>query len=159
MKKNLPYVSDEEEDLRSFRKDPKQAEAYLNACIEVAFEENDPQLVLLALAKVAKAQKMTRVAKAVAVKRESLHRMLSKRGNPEWNSLFRVLKALHLRPRLDYTPTKLDKIERLGKARGGKSSKNGRGTKTYRRSSLLAGVSARNRHPAVEFGVAGREKL
>lgn len=134
MKKNLPYVSHEKEELRWLRKDSKRAAAYLNACIEVAFEENDPQLVLLALAKVAKARRMTHVAKAIAVKRESLHRMLSKRGNPEWNSLFRILKALHLRPRLDYTQTELDKIERLGKARGGASFKTGRGAKAYLRS-------------------------
>ena len=101
MKKNLPYVSDEEEQLREFRKDPKRATAYLNACIQVAFEENDPELVLIALAKVAKAQGITQVAKLVDVKRESLHRMLSKRGNPEWNSMFRVFKAMHLRPKLE----------------------------------------------------------
>lgn len=103
MKKNLPYVSDEDEQLRAFRKNPKRATAYLNACIQVAFEENDAELVLIALAKVAKANGMTQVAKAMAVKRESLHRMLSKRGNPEWNSLFRVFKALHLRPKLEST--------------------------------------------------------
>ena len=103
MKKNLPYVSDEEEQLREFRKSPKRAAAYLNACIQVAFEENDPELVLVALAKVAKAQGMTNVAKSVAVKRESLHRMLSKRGNPEWNSIFQVFKALHLLPKLEST--------------------------------------------------------
>lgn len=103
MKKTQPYVSDEEEQLREFRKNSKRATAYLNACIQVAFEENDPELVLVALAKVAKARGMTHVAKSVAIKRESLHRMLSKRGNPEWNSLFRVFKALHLRPRLEST--------------------------------------------------------
>ena len=102
MKKSLPYVSDEEEQLREFRKDPKRATAYLNACIQVAFEENDPELVLIALSKVAKAQGITQVAKLVDVKRESLHRMLSKRGNPEWNSMFRVFKVLHLRPKLEH---------------------------------------------------------
>ena len=69
----------------------------------MAFEEDDPELVLTALATVAKANGMTRVARKAAVKRESLHRMLSKRGNPEWNSMFRVFKALHLRPKLEST--------------------------------------------------------
>ncbi|MBI3551851.1 MAG: putative addiction module antidote protein [Elusimicrobia bacterium] len=104
MKRDLPYVSDEEEQLREFRKDPNRATAYLNACIQVAFEENDPELVLTALAKVAKAHGITQVAKSVAVKRESLHRMLSRRGNPEWNSMFRVFKALHLRVKLELVP-------------------------------------------------------
>ena len=101
MKTLPPYVSHDEEQIAEFRRNPKRAIAYLNSCIQVAFEENDPELVLTALAAVAKAYGMTHVAKQAALKRESLHRMLSKRGNPEWNSMFRVIKALHLRPRLE----------------------------------------------------------
>ena len=101
MKKQVPYVSHEDEQLQEFRKHPKRAIAYLNSCIQVAFEENDPELVLTALATVARAHGMTLVAKEADLKRESLHRMLSKRGNPEWNSIFRVFKALHLRPKLE----------------------------------------------------------
>ena len=96
-----PYVSHDDEQIREFRNRPGRAIAYLNSCIQVAFEKNDPELVLTALATVARACGMTRVAKAAAVKRESLHRMLSKRGNPEWNSMFRIFKALHLRPKLE----------------------------------------------------------
>jgi probable addiction module antidote protein len=101
MKKNIPYVSHEDEQIKEFRKNPQRARDYLNACIEVAFEENDPELVLTALAVVAKAYGMTHVAKESGVQRESLHRMLSKRGNPQWSSLFRVFKSLHLRPKLE----------------------------------------------------------
>ncbi|MFA6029611.1 MAG: addiction module antidote protein [Elusimicrobiota bacterium] len=103
MKAQPPYVSHEDQQVREFRKHPKRAIAYLNSCVQVAFEENDPELVLIALATVAKAYGMTHVAKSASLKRESLHRMLSKRGNPEWNSLFRVFKALRLRPRLEST--------------------------------------------------------
>lgn len=103
MRTHPPYVSHDEEQVAEFRKHPKRAIEYLNSCIQVAFEENDPELVLTALATVAKAYGMTHVAKDAAIKRESLHRMLSKRGNPEWNSMFRVFKALHLRPRLEST--------------------------------------------------------
>ncbi len=103
MKKNIPYVSHENEQIRDFRKNPNRATAYLNACIQAAFEENDPELVLTALAVVAKAYGMTRVAKDANLQRESLHRMLSKNGNPEWNSIFRVFKALHVRPKLERT--------------------------------------------------------
>lgn len=101
MKKKSVTVSHEEEQIREFRKKPARAVEYLNACIQVAFEENDPELVLTALALVAKAGGMTHVAKEADLQRESLHRMLSRRGNPEWNSIFRVFKALHLRPRLE----------------------------------------------------------
>lgn len=100
MRKKAPSVSHEAEEIREFRRDPERARAYLNAAIQVAFEENDPELVLTALAVVAKAAGMSRVAREADLRRESLHRMLSKRGNPEWNSLFRVMKALHLRPNL-----------------------------------------------------------
>ena len=101
MKKVAASVSHEEEEIREFRKNPERAQAYLSAAFEIAFEENDPELVLTALAVVAKAAGMSRVARKAAVRRESLHRMLSKRGNPEWNSLFRVLKALQLRLSLE----------------------------------------------------------
>src|SRR5438309_1774443 len=98
MTKNLPYVSHEDEQIREFKKDPNRATEYLNACIQVAFEEDEPELVLTALALVAKAYGMTHVAKEAKVQRESLHRMLSKSGNPEWNSVFRIFKALNIRP-------------------------------------------------------------
>ncbi|MEK6544783.1 MAG: addiction module antidote protein [Elusimicrobiota bacterium] len=102
MKKHVPYVSHEEEQVREFRKHPGRATDYLNSCIQVAFAQNDPELVLTALALVAKAQSMTRVAKKADLKRESLQRMLSKRGNPEWSSMFKVFRALHLRPSVEH---------------------------------------------------------
>lgn len=101
MRKKGPHVSHEQEQIREFQKNPKLATEYLNSAIRIAFEENDPELVLTALATVARAYGMTHVAKEAKLQRESLHRMLSKRGNPEWNSLFRVFKALHLRPILE----------------------------------------------------------
>ena len=103
MRERSPSVSHEAEQVREFREDPERALEYLNAAVEVAFEQDDPELVLTALSTVAKAIGMTRVASRTLLRRESLHRMLSKRGNPEWNSLFRVLKALHLRPRFAST--------------------------------------------------------
>ena len=103
MKKIAASVSHEKEEIREFRRNPALARAYLKAAIEVAFEENDPELVLTALSVVAKAAGMSKVAKKASVRRESLHRMLSKRGNPEWDSLFRVMKALNLRLSLEST--------------------------------------------------------
>ena len=101
MKKNRPYVLHEEEQIKEFRKNPDRAMEFLNACVQVAFEENDPELVLSALAVVAKAYGITRLAKKTHLQRESLHRMLSRRGNPEWDSIFRIFKALHIQPRLE----------------------------------------------------------
>ncbi len=101
MKKRLPSVSHEEEQIKEFKKNPKRGMAYLNACIQVAFEENAPELVLSALAVIAKAYGITRLAKKTRLQRESLHRMFSKHGNPEWNSIFRIFKALCICPKLE----------------------------------------------------------
>lgn len=103
--KKRPSILHEDAQIEDFRKHPDRAVAYLNACVQVAFEENDPELVLSALAVISKAYGMTKLAKKTKLQRESLHRMLSKRGNPEWNSLFRVFRALRLQPRLVSVPT------------------------------------------------------
>ncbi len=100
--KRRPFVSHEKKQIDEFRKHPDRAVKYLNACVHVAFEENDPELILSALAVIAKVYGMTKLAKKTRLQRESLHRMLSKQGNPEWDSLFRVFKALHIRPRLEF---------------------------------------------------------
>ena len=96
-----PSVSHEEAQIKRFREEPERAVSYLNSCFEVAYKEDDPELVLSALSTVARAFGLSRLARATDLRRESLHRMLRKRGNPEWRSLFRVFKALHLRPRLE----------------------------------------------------------
>lgn len=103
MKKRHPSISHEKEQIKEFKKNPDRAMEYLNSCVQVAFEENDPELVLSALALVAKAYGITRLAKQTRLQRESLHRMLSKHGNPEWGSLFHVFRALRIRPRLEYS--------------------------------------------------------
>ncbi|MDE2291309.1 MAG: putative addiction module antidote protein [Elusimicrobia bacterium] len=94
-----PYVSHDDEQIEEFRRRPGLAVAYLNDAVRVAFEDDDPELALTAMASVAKAYGIERVARGAGLRRESLHRMLSRRGNPEWSSLFRVLKALGVRLR------------------------------------------------------------
>lgn len=79
--------------LRSL-KDPREAEAYLNA----ALEENDPGLLLLALRNVAEARGgMLRTARKAGLNRENLYRMLSKAGNPRLDSLTQLLDAMGFR--------------------------------------------------------------
>lgn len=96
-----PYISHEAVQIARFRKDPDRAVSYLNACLEIAYKENEPELVLDALSTVARAFGMSRLARVTHLRRESLHRMLSKKGNPEWDSVFRVFRALHLKPKLE----------------------------------------------------------
>ena len=94
-----PYKDYDKSLLKSL-KDPVEAAAYLNA----ALEENDPALFLMAYYNVARAHGIKKIADAAKVHRVSLKKMLSKRGNPEWKSLFRVLTASKLRLRVEASP-------------------------------------------------------
>lgn len=70
-------------------KNPKEAALYLNA----AAEENDPGLILAALADVARAYGVSKTAKKASLSRMGLHKMLSKNGNPELKTFLGVLRA------------------------------------------------------------------
>lgn len=90
MRKTKPYQPELIESLRN----PREAEEYLN----VALEEDDPELFLLALRNVAEAQGgVARLAEKTKLNRESLYKMLSERGNPELKSLDVLLHALGFR--------------------------------------------------------------
>lgn len=82
------------EDLIRDLKDVREAAAYLNA----ALEEGDKEAFLLALKNVLEAQGgMTRFSHQVKMHRVSLYKMLSKRGNPEFESILSLLNALGVR--------------------------------------------------------------
>lgn len=90
MKKSTPYQPELIESLRN----PREAEEYLN----VALEEDDPELFLLALRNVTEAQGgVARLAEKTKLNRENLYKMLSERGNPEFKSLELLLHALGFR--------------------------------------------------------------
>lgn len=70
-------------------RDPKRASAYLTAVAE----ENDPKLLVEALAKVAKAHGMAQIARKASVTRVGLYKTLSRRGNPELRTFLKLLAA------------------------------------------------------------------
>jgi probable addiction module antidote protein len=75
-------------------KAPENAAAFLNAVIE----DSDREAFLLALRDVAQAQGgMKAIAEKTRVSRSSLYKTLSKRGNPEFSSISRLLHGLGLR--------------------------------------------------------------
>jgi len=87
-------ITSYQKDLIEALKDPCEAAAYLNAAIE----EGDREVFLLALRNVAEANGgMSAVAAKANLSRESLYRMLSRRGNPEIKSLFNLLHTMGLR--------------------------------------------------------------
>lgn len=75
-------------------KDPENAAGYLNAVIE----EGDKDALLLALRNIAEAEGgMAAVAEKANLKRESLYRMLSTRGNPALSNLLSILHGMGLK--------------------------------------------------------------
>ncbi len=82
------------EDLIERLKDPRYAEAYLNA----ALEDEDKKVFLLALRDVAQAHGgMTKFAQLTKISREHIYRMLSEKGNPGLSTLKNLLNAFGLR--------------------------------------------------------------
>lgn len=87
-------VSHDEALVRELRDDPDFAAEYLRAAME---DTEEPAVLLIALRHVSEAFGMADVATAAGIKRESLYRALSPKGNPTLKTLTAVLKAVGLR--------------------------------------------------------------
>ncbi|MGH7197989.1 MAG: addiction module antidote protein [Candidatus Omnitrophota bacterium] len=75
-------------------KDPKEAAEYLNA----ALEEGDKEMFLVALRNVAEAHGgMVQLSRFAKLNRPNLYRIFSKKGNPEIQTLARILGVFGLR--------------------------------------------------------------
>ena len=74
-------------------RDPSEAAEYLNAAIE----EGSNELFLLALRNVAEAHGMKKLSEDAQLNRESMYRMLSEQGNPQFTSLTAILRELGLK--------------------------------------------------------------
>jgi probable addiction module antidote protein len=90
MTKQRRYEEVLDEDL----KNPAEAVGYLNACLE----DGDPEIFLLALRDVARAQGgIAKLAEMTELNREHLYRILSENGNPAFSSLETLLDAMGFR--------------------------------------------------------------
>ena len=99
--KRKPSLSHDEAMVRRLRKDPEFAAEYLKAALE---DEDEPQVLLMALRHLAQAQGIAKVAKVAGVERESLYRALSVRGNPRLSTLVAVTRAIGLRLTVEAAP-------------------------------------------------------
>jgi len=63
---------------------------YLTAVLE----EDDPDLLLTALANVAKARGMTQIAKDTGLGRESLYKALAPGAKPRFDTILKILRSL-----------------------------------------------------------------
>lgn len=88
------HISHQEHLKKQFQKNPQEAIAYLN----VALEDDDRGVFLLALGDVAKAfGGMTKLSQKTKIAREHLYTTLSESGNPEFFKLNSVLDALNFK--------------------------------------------------------------
>lgn len=79
-------------DVSEYLETEEDIAAYLNAVVE----EGDPALLQAALGDVAKARGMSSIAKEAGVSRESLYKSLSANGNPSFQTISKVSRALGL---------------------------------------------------------------
>ena len=69
----------------------------LAAYMAGALEESDVSLIAAALGDIARAQGMTKIARKTGLGRESLYKTLSRKGNPELETVLKVCDAVGLK--------------------------------------------------------------
>lgn len=85
---------DYRKDLIRDLKDPLEASAYLNA----ALEAGDKEAFLMALKNVLEAQgSLTDISRETEINRVSLYKMLSRKGNPGFENILRLLQTAGIR--------------------------------------------------------------
>lgn len=93
--KRKASVSHDEVIVRELRDNPTFATEYLKAALA---DSDEPRILLLALRHLAEAKGgIARIAKAAGMKRESLYRTLSARGNPRLSTLIALTNAMGLK--------------------------------------------------------------
>jgi probable addiction module antidote protein len=80
-------------------KTPEDMALYLEACIEEAGD--DSTFIAKALGVIARSHGMTQISKETGLGRESLYKALSGEGNPSFDTILKVTKALGLQLRVE----------------------------------------------------------
>lgn len=80
-------------DMADYLRTPEDVEVYL----QVALEENDPELFQDALGAVARSKGMQAIARQSKTTRAGLYKALRAAGNPEYATVARVVEALGYR--------------------------------------------------------------
>ena len=76
---------------------PEFAKQYLNTVFELYEEDGELAPLLLSIKRVARAHEIKSLSEQMGIKRESLSRSLSENGNPSFQRVADVLKAMGLR--------------------------------------------------------------
>ena len=77
-------------DMTRYLNTPEQVAAFLDE----ALHDEDPNMFIVALGEITKAQGMTALAQQAGVGRESLYKSLSEQGNPSFATVRKILDAL-----------------------------------------------------------------
>ncbi|EDQ2484942.1 putative addiction module antidote protein [Salmonella enterica subsp. enterica serovar Oranienburg] len=80
-------------DVVEFLEDEEDIQAYLNAAIE----EDDTKYLFKALGNIARARNMSQLSKEVGMSREGIYKALSGEGNPSFQTVSKITKALGLK--------------------------------------------------------------
>ena len=97
--KHKASISNDQAVIQQIRESPKFAVEYLKAAME---DTEEPQVLLIALRQIVEARGgFAKVAQAAGIRRESLHRALSARGNPRFSTLLAVVHAIGLKLTLE----------------------------------------------------------
>ncbi len=68
----------------------------INAYLLDCFNEDNPQVFINALGHLARHYGVSEVARAAGLNRESLYRVFSGKAQPQWDTVRRLMKALHV---------------------------------------------------------------
>ncbi len=86
------YVKSRPFDPANYLKTDTARVLYMNECMKVG----DPSHIADAIGVIARSRGMTEIAKEAEVSRESLYKSLSKKGNPEFATILKLMAALDL---------------------------------------------------------------
>ena len=77
-------------DVAEFLEDEQTIAEYLN----MALEDPNPEMLLLAVRNIARARGMTQLARDTGLGRESLYKALSEGAKPRYDTILKVVRAL-----------------------------------------------------------------
>jgi probable addiction module antidote protein len=102
MDKVLKNATKYEEDLIEDLKDPKEAQAYLEAAFDLFEKDGDTQTLLLAMRDVAEAQGgIGELAKKTSISRQHLYNILASKHNPRLDNWLGIISGLGFHIRLE----------------------------------------------------------
>lgn len=103
-------------DVVDYLKEDADIVAYLEAAMEQALEEGHSGILAEALGDIARAKGIGMISKKTGLSRQNLYKSLSKKGNPEISTIFKIVSALGLRLVVAPANNNESKVKRKRKA-------------------------------------------